>query len=498
MAKNKKFRLVDAILSVITVVFVAEAAAPAAAIGNSQFFWWIFLIIAFLLPYGLVVSELGTTYDDEGGLYDWVRRAFGDKWGSRVSWYYWINFPLWMASLAFLFPETISMITGMEIGLVPSLAIELAFVWIVVFLSFSKVSDSAWILNLAAVLKVGIALVVGGLGIWYAVNFGFANDMAPETFLPALDSNSLTYLSIILFNFMGFEVITTYVGSMENPNKQIPRAIIAGGIAIAALYLFSSFGIGAAIPAMDISLDSGIMDAVGIMAGVGSVLFIVVGIVFLITLFGNMVSWSFGVNFVADYAAKHGNMPKVFSHENAKTEMPTGAAIVNGVVASLALMLQLIPIPAISEGIFWMLFSMNVVFLLISYIPMFPAFLKMRKVDPNRKRVFTFPFKGKLMYVMLAIPAIELVLAIIATIVPLNGSEEELSKIPMLIGVIVFVVLGEVVRIWSKRGRTEEYKGLTPALAAERLAEEAAEEAADEAEAPEAKGDAEPEAVPVA
>ena len=498
MAKNKKFRLIDAILSVITVVFVAEAAAPAAAIGNSQFFWWIFLIIAFLLPYGLVVSELGTTYDDEGGLYDWVRRAFGDKWGSRVSWYYWINFPLWMASLAFLFPETISMITGMEIGLVPSLAIELAFVWIVVFLSFSKVSDSAWILNLAAVLKVGIALVVGGLGIWYAVNFGFANDMAPETFLPALDSNSLTYLSIILFNFMGFEVICTFAGAMKNPSKDIPKAIVLGGLAIGAIYLFCSFGIGAAIPADQIDPDFGMIYAVMTMVGEASPIFMLICIIFLVTLFANMASWSFGVNFVADYAAKHGNMPKVFSHENAKTEMPTGAAIVNGVVASLALMLQLIPIPAISEGIFWMLFSMNVVFLLISYIPMFPAFLKMRKVDPNRKRVFTFPFKGKLMYVMLAIPAIELVLAIIATIVPLNGSEEELSKIPMLIGVIVFVVLGEVVRIWSKRGRTEEYKGLTPALAAERLAEEAAEEAADEAEAPEAKGDAEPEAVPVA
>lgn len=495
---NKKFRLIDAILSVITVVFVAEAAAPAAAIGNSQFFWWIFLIIAFLLPYGLVVSELGTTYDDEGGLYDWVRRAFGDKWGSRVSWYYWINFPLWMASLAFLFPETISMITGMEIGLVPSLIIELAFIWIVVFLSFSKVSDSAWILNMAAVLKVGIALVVGGLGIWYAVNFGFANDMAPETFLPALDSNSLTYLSIILFNFMGFEVICTFAGAMKNPSKDIPKAIVLGGLAIGAIYLFCSFGIGAAIPADQIDPDFGMIYAVMTMVGEASPIFMLICIIFLVTLFANMASWSFGVNFVADYAAKHGNMPKVFSHENAKTEMPTGAAIVNGVVASLALMLQLIPIPAISEGIFWMLFSMNVVFLLISYIPMFPAFLKMRKVDPNRKRVFTFPFKGKLMYVMLAIPAIELVLAIIATIVPLNGSEEELSKIPMLIGVIVFVVLGEVVRIWSKRGRTEEYKGLTPALAAERLAEEAAEEAADEAEAPEAKGDAEPEAVPVA
>ncbi|MCG5014951.1 amino acid permease, partial [Collinsella aerofaciens] len=117
---------------VICVVFVAEAAAPAAAIGNQQFFWWIFLIITFLLPYGMVVAELGTTYDSDGGLYDWIREAFGDRWGSRVAWYYWINFPLWMASLAFLFPETISMITGMEIGLVPSLIIELAFIWIVV------------------------------------------------------------------------------------------------------------------------------------------------------------------------------------------------------------------------------------------------------------------------------------------------------------------------------------------------------------------------------
>ena len=460
MAKNKKFRLIDAILSVITVVFVAEAAAPAAAIGNSQFFWWIFLIIAFLLPYGLVVSELGTAYDDEGGLYDWVRRAFGDTWGSRVSWYYWINFPLWMASLAFLFPETIALITGFELGLLPSLVIELAFIWIVVFLSFSKVSDSTWILNLAAVLKVGIAVVVGGLGIWYAVNYGFANDMAPQTFLPSLDSNSLTYLSIILFNFMGFEVITTYVGSMENPSKQIPNAIIAGGIAIAALYLFSSFGISAAIPASDISLDSGIMDAVGIMAGFGSVLFVVVAVVFLITLFGNMVSWSFGVNFVAEHAAKKKNMPKPFAHESAQNGMPTGAAIINGIVASVLVLLSPLMELAGFDSFFWIFFSMNIVFLLISYIPMFPAFLKLRKVDAARPRVFRVPGGKGLLAVVCWLPVVLLVLSIIATIVPLNGSEEELSKIPMLIGVIAFVVIGEIVRMLSARGRKVDYLGM--------------------------------------
>ncbi|MCB7038036.1 APC family permease [Eggerthella sinensis] len=460
MAKKKKFRMIDAILTVICVVFVAEAAAPAAAIGNQQFFWWIFLIITFLLPYGLIVCELGTTYaDDEGGIADWVRRAFGDAWGSRVSWYYWINFPLWMASLAFLFPETIALLTGVELGLLPSLVIELAFVWIVVFMSFSKVSDSGWILNLSAILKVSIAVLVGGLGVYYAVTNGFASDMSPATFLPSTDASSLTYLSIILFNFMGFEAIAVFANDMENPKKQIPTAIIAGGIAIAAIYLFSSFGIGAAIPASEVSLDSGIMDAVAIMAGNGSLLFIIIGVVFLITLFGNMISWSFGVNYVAAHAADKKNMPSVFARLN-KKGVPTGAAIVNGVIASALVLVSPVMSAIGLDGFFWIFFSMNIVFLLICYMPMFPAFLKLRSADPNANRIFRVPGGKAVATVACWVPVVLLILSMIATIVPLNGSEEELSKIPMLIGVVAFAIIGEVVRVVSARKRTEPYRGM--------------------------------------
>ena len=460
MAKKKKFRMIDAILTVICVVFVAEAAAPAAAIGNQQFFWWIFLIITFLLPYGLIVCELGTTYaDDEGGIADWVRRAFGDAWGSRVSWYYWINFPLWMASLAFLFPETIALLTGVELGLLPSLVIELAFVWIVVFMSFSKVSDSGWILNLSAILKVSIAVLVGGLGVYYAVTNGFASDMSPATFLPSTDASSLTYLSIILFNFMGFEAIAVFANDMENPKKQIPTAIIAGGIAIAAIYLFSSFGIGAAIPASEVSLDSGIMDAVAIMAGNGSLLFIIIGVVFLITLFGNMISWSFGVNYVAAHAADKKNMPSVFARLN-KKGVPTGAAIVNGVIASALVLVSPVMSAIGLDGFFWIFFSMDIVFLLICYMPMFPAFLKLRSSDPNANRIFRVPGGKAVATVACWVPVVLLILSMIATIVPLNGSEEELSKIPMLIGVVAFAIIGEIVRVVSARKRTEPYRGM--------------------------------------
>ena len=472
---KKKLSFLTVISTVICVVFVCEAAAPAAAIGNQQFFWWIFLILTFLLPYGLIVAELGTTYDGEGGIYDWVRDGLGDKWGARISFYYWVNYPFWIASLATMFPDILGMVFGVSFELPVALAIELAFVWIVYLMGRSKAADSEWVLNGGALIKVAVAVIVGALGIWYAMENGFASDMSPHTFLPELTNvNALGYLSIIIFNFMGFEVICTMTDDMADPKKDIPKAIITGGLAIAAIYLFAGFGIGAAVPADQIDPDYGMIYALQTMVG-DSAIFKIVCIAFLITLFANMAAWSFGVNSVARYAAEHGNMPKVFASMISKDDMPNGANLVNAVVASLVLALQLVPIEAISEGIFWMLFGTSVVFLLLTYIPMFPAFLNLRKNDPNRERVFTFPFKGALMKVDIAVPCIELVLAIIATIVPLSA-EEVPEKVPMLIIFFVLLVIGEVVRIWSARGRKEEYKGLTPELAAERLAAEAEED----------------------
>ncbi len=472
--KAKKLSFLTVISTVICVVFVCEAAAPAAAIGNQQFFWWIFLILTFLLPYGMIVAELGTTYDGEGGIYDWVRDGLGDKWGARISWYYWVNYPLWIASLATMFPDILGMVFGVTFDLPVAIAIELAFVWIVYLMGRSKAADSEWVLNGGAIIKVAVAVIVGALGIWYAMENGFASDMSPATFLPELtNTDALGYLSIIIFNFMGFEVICTMTDDMANPERDIPKAIIMGGLAIAIIYLFAGFGIGAAIPAADIDPDYGMIYAVQTMVG-DSAIFKIICIAFLITLFANMAAWSFGVNSVARYAAEHGNMPKVFASMISKDDMPNGANLVNAVVASLVLALQLVPIDAISDGIFWMLFGTSVVFLLLTYIPMFPAFLNLRKNDPNRERVFTFPFKGALMKVAIAVPCIELVLTIVATVVPLSEAEIA-DKVPMLIIFIVILLLGEVVRVWSARDRKEEYKGLTPELAAKRLAEEAEE-----------------------
>lgn len=454
--ERKKFRLADVILSVICVVFVAEAAAPVASIGNSQYFWWLFMIVAFLLPYGLISSELGTTYAGDGGLYDWINKAYPEaNWGARASWYYWINFPLWMASLAVVCPELLTVITGVEFGVIPKLLIELAFIWIVTWIAFYPVCDSIVILNISAAIKVLLALTVGVLGIYYVVKNGFVNDMAGRTFLPSFDLNSLSYISVIIFNFLGFEVVCTYADNMRDPKRQIPQAIVTGGIVIAAIYLFSAFGIGAAIPTDEISVDSGLIDAVALMTGKTSGFFVgAVALLFLVTLFGNMISWSMGVNSTAAYAAENNDMPGVFAKRWRKNDMPIGAALTSGVVATVICLLGVV-IEAVSpdSSLFWSFFALNLVMLLLSYVPVFPAFLKLRAVDPDAERPFRVPGGPGMRKVLAYVPMALILISIFFTAVPLSGDAETLSYyLPITIGSIISIIIGEIL-IAARRHR---------------------------------------------
>lgn len=455
MEKNQ-FRLADVILSVICVVFVAEAAAPVASIGNSQYFWWGFMILAFLLPYGLIAAELGTAYAGDGGLYDWIHAAYPEgKWAARASWYYWINFPFWMASLAVMCPELLRDITGRQMGTIASLAVQLLFIWIVTLIACYPVCDSIVVLNVSAVIKILLALLVGGLGVWYISRYGFVNDMSARTFLPSFDLTSLSYISVIIFNFLGFEVVCTFAGSMSEPKKQIPQSIVTGGIVIAAIYLFSAFGIGAAVDVREISVDSGLIDAVSLILGAdGGVLVAVVALLFLVTLFGNMISWSMGVNSTAALAADHNDMPRIFAKRWAKNNMPVGSAVASGVVASgVCILGVLIETVTPDSSLFWSFFALNLVMLLLSYLPVFPAFLKLRRVDAKTPRPFRVPGSDAALRCIAYVPMALIIISIIFTAVPLSFDAETLkSFLPITIGTILSAAIGEV--LIALRGKT--------------------------------------------
>lgn len=442
METKKKFSMLDLILTVICVIFVAEAAAPVAAIGNSQFFWWILLIFTFLLPYGLMAAELGTTYESEGGMIDWATRALGKRWGARTAWYYWVNFPIWMTSLAVMGPELIGYMFGIELGIVPTVIIELVFIWGITLISTSPASENIWILNIGGVVKLTLALALGIFGLYTGFTKGFANPITFSSLFPH-SLGDISYISVVLFNFLGFEVVCTFADSMENPKKQIPQAIIVGGVIIAAIYIFSSFGIGVGIPVDEISTSSGIVDAFQVMTGsTTGIIISIVAALFFITLIGNMISWAMGVNNAVAYAADNGGMPAVFKKRNPKNNVPVGAAFVNGIVATILIFLSHV-IP--NQDVFWAFFSLNLFAFLVSYLPMFPAFLKLRKMDKDIQRGYTVPGSDGMLKLIAYLPFAEIIICLIFVVVPMSFDAETLAAtLPVTIGAVLIVLIDEI------------------------------------------------------
>lgn len=447
---KKKFRLFDAVLMSVVVIMTVESVAPAAAIGPSQFFWWIFLLIFFFLPYGLVSSELGTAYTGEGGIYDWVKQAFGGHWGGRLAFLYWINYPLWMASLAVLFTGIFNQAFSIHLGTGVTMIIQLVFIWFVTLVGNQPVSESKWLTNVSAIFKIIIILSLAGLGIYVAMTRGVANNFTGTNLLPKANLSSLSNLSVIIFNFLGFEVVATMADNMDDPKHQIPKATIYGGIMIAIFYLLAAFGVGVAIPTAKLSASSGLIDSFLLLIGKMNWFVVLVGIMFMFILASEMISWALGVNYVADYAAKNHDLPAIFAKEDQKG-MPIGAGIINGIIASiLCIVSPFIP----NQDIFWAFFSLNVVALILSYALMFPAFWKLRKIDPNHERPFKVP-GGKVMINLFTwVPEALIIISALLTILP-TGKADFSSKMPVLIGTIITLVIGELVVRVARRGQTE-------------------------------------------
>ena len=105
--KHKVFGLASMILFSVSAILVGDTIASSAAMGVQGMTFWIILAVFFFIPYGFVTAELGAAWPDDGGLYVWVREAFGPMWGTLTAWLYWVNVALWAPSVFVLFIYTL-------------------------------------------------------------------------------------------------------------------------------------------------------------------------------------------------------------------------------------------------------------------------------------------------------------------------------------------------------------------------------------------------------
>lgn len=449
---KKVLRSLDMTLFTVCAILVMDTLAPSAAIGASSISWWVITLVLFFIPYGLITAELGTTYPEQGGLYIWIKNAFGEKWAARTTWLYWINVALWMPSVYILFAGMFSQLFFPEMGLWMQIGIGIVMTWITVWIGSMTLETGKWIPNIGAIFKALIMVVIGVGAFFYAKAHGVANDLSFKAILPEWGAG-LAFLPVIVYNFMGFELMSGASGEMKNPGKDIPRAIITSGALIAVFYILGTVGILMALPLDQLGLVSGIVDTLKILLGgtpVGNAVVVVLGVAALYSFLANMVTWTIGANRTAAEAAKEHELPEIFGREHPVKKTPTGAFILTGIVSTVVIILYGF-MAGNAEDLFWTLFAFSSMIFLMPYLALFPAFLKLRHDDPNAVRPYRVP-GGKPAAIILAVICELFIIQAVVLFVWVPGQPMDWAfAAPVLIGVLITLVVGEILISISKK-----------------------------------------------
>lgn len=461
------FRMFDMILFSVCAMLLLSQLTVTATVGPTAIFWTVVIIVAFFIPYGLVTSELGSTYPDTGGIYSWVVRAFGKRWGTRVSWWYWVNVALWVPSVYLMFAGTLSAVFfDGKLNFWVQVAIAVALIWTNYWVNSRSLETGTWVSNLGAGITVGVIVLLAVAGGIFVSKNGSATEWSLDSMLPnnGLPAMAIA-LPIIIYNFLGFELMSSASADMENPKRDVPRTIAIAGAMIGGFYLIATVGMQMILPADEISETTGLMDALTLgfgSSGFAKVLVTVLGIGSLYCFFACLIPWTIGANIAASESARQGDLPKVFARTHPRRGTPTGAALLTSVVGTVVTVGYAI-LFSLTDGavddLFWNLFAFSSVVFLLPYIVLMPAFQRLRKIDPDAVRPYRVPGGPVVAWVVTWIPTVLLAAAAVFFVV--NPFEfDGAVTLSILAGLAVTVIIQEV------------FCALAPRWAAARAAEQ--------------------------
>lgn len=444
------FRMFDMVLFSVAAMLLLSQITVTASVGPSAIFWTLLIIGAFFVPYGLVTAELGSAYPDAGGIYAWVVRAFGNRWGTRVSWWYWINVGLWVPSVYLMFSGAISsMFFDGELNFWVQVAITVALIWVNFWVNARSLETGTWVSNLGAGITIAVIVALAVAGGMFAAENGSATEWTVDAILPtdALPALAVA-LPIIIYNFLGFELMSSASTEMENPKRDVPRTILVAGALIGGFYLVATVGMQLIIPADEISETEGLIDALRLGFGdstLATVLVTALGVGALFCFFACLVPWTIGANLAAAESAQQGDLPKVFAKRHPRRGTPVGAAMLTSVVGTV-FTVGYAALFSLTDGaiddVFWNLFAFSSVIFLLPYVVMMLAFRKLRAIDPDRPRPYRVPGGHTWTQVIAWVPTVLLAAAAVFFVVnPYDFSWSVTGSI--LVGLVVTVVIQE-------------------------------------------------------
>ncbi|SHE48898.1 amino acid/polyamine/organocation transporter, APC superfamily (TC 2.A.3) [Vibrio gazogenes DSM 21264] len=450
---EKKMGITPLALFSLCAVLVVDTLTASASIGVSSLGWWVLILAIFVLPYGLITSELSSAYPGEGGIYDWVKRAFGVNWAIRTTWFYWINVGLWMPAVYILFAGMFAELFAPDLSLMAQVIICVVLTWGTVWMCNISTDIGVLITNFCAVLKVVIISVLGIGGFIYAAKNGVANEFSLAAIMPSFNSG-IAFLPALVFNLMGFELVATMTREMKDV-KQMPKVVFLAIGITSLLYIVGTLGILMALPVKEVGLVAGIVDTLKVLFGdgeLGQFMTYALGVVTLITFIGNMVSWTMGSSRAAAESAREGELPAIVGKTSAKHATPVGANTITGLVSTAVILIYAL-FANTNDELFWSMFAFSSCIFLMPYLLMFPAYLKLRMSDASAPRPFQVPGNMGVQKTITVVCFLIILQAVVLFIFPdiIFGSIDWQYTLPVLLGVLATIAVGEVLLQRTKR-----------------------------------------------
>ncbi len=265
----RELRLRDLVWLNICAVASLRWVATAAHAGAGSLVLWAIAALCFFLPSALVVARLSRLFPEEGGMYIWTKRAFGDRHAFLCAWFYFIGNVLYFPSLllagigmvAYAFGETGARFAEDRAYALPA---TLVVLWVLFLANMFGLKVAKWVSATGGISTFVIALILGVFAVAAVMRSGSATNFE---LLPHVGLGTLNFWSQIAFAFIGLELAPIVSGEMRNPQRDIPRAAVISGVACALYYIAGTAALLVLLQPLDISPMTGLAQA-GAAAGV--------------------------------------------------------------------------------------------------------------------------------------------------------------------------------------------------------------------------------------
>lgn len=383
-------------LAMMTTGSVASLrAAPTMAVyGLAAVFLYVVPAILFLMPTALVSAELASGWS--GGVYRWVSEGLSAPLGLLAIWCQFAMTIFYYPSLLAYVASTFAYVINPDLASsgVYTAAIIIVLYWAGVFVSARGIDAIAKLASSGLVIGTlipGAILVVLGIVFLFQGNHSTA-PMDAEHLLPAW--TGIASLVLIVNNFLsyaGMEMNAVHVSRLRHANREFPKAMFLAVILVLVIFILPALAISWIVPAEQLSLTAGVMQAFTAFFGHFDVAFLVpvIALALIVASLSGMLGWLAGPSKgLLLIGREQGYLPPYFQRLN-EEGIQVNILKVQGVITTVIALLYAF-IPNVSSA-YWIFSVMTTQTYLIMYVLMFVAAVRLRRIAPDHERGFRSP-----------------------------------------------------------------------------------------------------------